>query len=188
MNSAPQAPRRTDTLFIWLFAGAIALLAGYKLLFQDPKPAPVAPKPIEQPAAPPPPAEPPQQPTDLAGLPPDNMPNAAAEQPLDDKVYTYVEQMPQPPGGMEGLLQYFTRHVKYPAAALREQVEGKVFVNFIVRPDGHISDVQVTKGIGAGCDEEALRVVSQMPPWQPGKQNGRVVSVSYTVPITFTVQ
>lgn len=107
---------------------------------------------------------------------------------IDTKVYNYVEQMPEPPGGMGALLQYIGKNIKYPAMALRNQVEGKVFVNFVVGPDGSISDVKVQKGIGAGCDEEAARVIKGLPKWTPGKQNGRAVSVSFTVPVTFAIK
>ncbi|WP_279387751.1 energy transducer TonB [Hymenobacter edaphi] len=123
---------------------------------------------------------------DLSGL--DEGKGEAVAEVVEQKVYTYVEQMPTPPGGMEGLMQYLGKNIKYPALALRNQVEGKVFVNFVVGPDGQISNVTVTKGIGAGCDEEAVRVISKMPAWAPGKQNGRAVSVSYTVPVTFTIK
>jgi len=107
---------------------------------------------------------------------------------IDTKVYNYVEQMPEPPGGMGALLQYIGKNIKYPAMALRNQVEGKVFVNFVVGPDGTISGVKIQKGIGAGCDEEAMRVIKGLPKWTPGKQNGRAVSVSFTVPVTFAIK
>lgn len=107
---------------------------------------------------------------------------------IENKVYTYVEQMPEPPGGMSALLQYIGKNIKYPPMALRNQVEGKVFVNFVIGPDGSISDVKVQKGIGSGCDEEAARVIKGLPKWTPGKQNGRAVSVSYAVPVTFAIR
>ncbi|RTQ53684.1 TonB family protein [Hymenobacter gummosus] len=110
------------------------------------------------------------------------------EEVVESKVYTYVEQMPQPIGGMDYLTQYINASLRYPAEAVQKQVEGKVFVNFVVGPQGQISNAKVTKGIGAGCDEEAVRVISQMPAWAPGKQNGRAVSVSYTLPVTFSLQ
>ena len=107
---------------------------------------------------------------------------------VTNTVYTYVEQMPQFPGGMQTLMQYITASLRYPALAVHNRVEGKVFVNFIVRPSGQITSVVVTKGLGAGCDEEAVRVIGQMPAWEPGKQNGRTVSVSYTVPVPFDLK
>jgi TonB family protein len=102
-------------------------------------------------------------------------------------VYTYVEQMPQPPGGLEGLKQYLAQNLHYSNAARQQQVEGKVFVQFVVGRDGQLTDLQVTKGLGAGCDEEALRVVGRMPAWTPGRQQGRLVSVRYTLPVVFTL-
>ncbi|MCB2409469.1 energy transducer TonB [Hymenobacter lucidus] len=125
-------------------------------------------------------------PADLSGL--EGEGNKVVEEVVENKVYTYVEQMPTPPGGMEGLLSYLGKTIKYPALALRNQVEGKVFISFVVGPTGGITDVKVTKGIGAGCDEEAVRVIKAMPAWTPGKQNGRPVSVSYTVPVTFAIK
>lgn len=123
---------------------------------------------------------------DLSGLGEESSTVPAEIEP--DKVYTYVEQMPQPPGGMAGLMQYINKNLRYPAAARRSAVEGKVFVRFVVRPDGRLNDFEVIKGLGAGCDEEAVRIFRQMPAWAPGKQNGRLVSVSFTVPVTFVLQ
>ncbi|MBC6991392.1 energy transducer TonB [Hymenobacter jejuensis] len=126
-------------------------------------------------------------PADLNGLESGDG-NKVVEEVVENKVYTYVEQMPTPPGGMEALLQYIGKNIKYPAMALRNQVEGKVFVAFVVGPDGAISNVTVQKGIGGGCDEEAVRVIKGLPRWTPGKQNGRAVSVSFTVPVTFAIK
>jgi protein TonB len=75
--------------------------------------------------------------------------------------------------------------MKYPAQARRMGVEGKVFVQFVIGKDGAISDVKVLKGIGAGCDEEAIRVVQSSPSWNPGKQRGKAVKQRYTLPIIF---
>jgi protein TonB len=75
--------------------------------------------------------------------------------------------------------------MKYPAQARRMGVEGKVFVQFVIGKDGAISDVKVIKGIGAGCDEEAIRVVQSSPSWNPGKQRGKAVKQRYTLPIIF---
>ncbi|WBO84352.1 TonB family protein [Hymenobacter yonginensis] len=103
------------------------------------------------------------------------------------KAYTFVEQMPVFPGGMDSLRAYIQQHVKYPAQALREKVEGRVFVRFVVDTKGLVREVQVQKGIGAGCDEEAVRVVRSLPRFEPGKQNGQQVPVYYTVPVVFNV-
>ncbi|WP_231569790.1 energy transducer TonB [Hymenobacter sp. APR13] len=125
-------------------------------------------------------------PIDLNGL--EGEGNKVVEEVVEQKVYQYVEQMPVFPGGQEALLQYIGKNIKYPALALRNQVEGKVFIAFVVGPDGQVSDVKVQKGIGAGCDEEASRVIKTLPKFAPGKQNGRAVSVSYTVPVTFAIK
>ena len=112
------------------------------------------------------------------------------EEVVENKVYTYVEQMPQLPGGggngaIVGAIQ---KAVKYPALALRNQVEGRIFVSFTVNAQGDVSDVKVVKGLGSGLDEETIRAVKTLPKFIPGKQNGRAVSVSFTVPITFKIQ
>jgi protein TonB len=75
--------------------------------------------------------------------------------------------------------------MKYPAQARRMGVEGKVFVQFVIGKDGSINDVKIIKGIGAGCDEEAARVMQSAPPWNPGKQRGKAVKQRYTLPIIF---
>jgi TonB family protein len=103
----------------------------------------------------------------------------------EDKVYTYVEQMPEPPGGPQGLDDYLRDNVKYPAEARYNNVAGKVLVTFVVGTDGQVRDARVEQGIGAGCDKEAVQVISRMPAWTPGRQNGQPVSVQYTVPVTF---
>ncbi len=97
-------------------------------------------------------------------------------------VYFYVEQMPK--AGYD-YQQYLNEHIKYPEAARASNVEGRVIVRFIVNEDGSISDCTVMRGIGSGCDEEALRVVKSFPAWSPGRQAGKPVSVYYTLPIVF---
>ncbi|RIY13056.1 energy transducer TonB [Hymenobacter rubripertinctus] len=126
-------------------------------------------------------------PADLAGLEPGEG-TKAVEEVVTNKPYTYVEQMPVFPGGQEALLQYIAKNIKYPAMALRNQVEGRVFIKFVVGPDGTVTNVEVQKGIGAGCDEESMRVIKSLPRFTPGKQNGRAVSVYYTVPVTFAIK
>jgi protein TonB len=105
----------------------------------------------------------------------------------DNTVYTYVEQMPAFPGGDDALNAYLSKNINYPQIAQDNDVQGRVIVEFIVGPDGKIRDAHVSKGIGFGCDEEALRVVKTMPAWTPGKQNGRPVNVNYRVPVKFTL-
>jgi TonB family protein len=100
-------------------------------------------------------------------------------------VYQVVEIQPQPAGGMEGLMQYIGENIRYPQEARNKGVEGKVFIQFVVDTDGSISDVEVLKGIGYGCDEEAVRVLKAMPAWKPGMQKGEPVNVRMSMPINF---
>ncbi|MCC3157850.1 energy transducer TonB [Hymenobacter sp. 15J16-1T3B] len=103
------------------------------------------------------------------------------------KVYTYVEQMPQPTGGMDALKQYLRQTLQYPPEALQQRIEGRVFVNFVVNVAGGIEQAKVLQNPDPRLGAEALRVVSQMPAWEPGRQNGRPVSVLYTLPVTFSL-
>ncbi len=103
-------------------------------------------------------------------------------------VFTVVEQNPEFPGGLSELGKYLGRNIRYPSAAQRANVQGKVFVQFVVGKDGDIRDPKILKGIGFGCDEEALRVTLNMPKWNPGKQNGKEVAVQYNLPISFVLE
>lgn len=102
-----------------------------------------------------------------------------------DEIFTVVEETAAPKGGMPAFYKYIGEKMKYPAQARRMGVEGKVFVQFVIGKDGSITDVKVIKGIGAGCDEEAARVMQGAPPWNPGKQRGKAVKQRYTLPIQF---
>lgn len=110
-----------------------------------------------------------------------------AEEPKEevDEVFTIVEESAGPKGGWSVWNKYLVDKVKYPAQARRMGVEGKVFVEFVVGKDGSITEAKVIKGIGAGCDEEALRVVQAAPAWTPGKQRGKPVRQKMVLPITF---
>lgn len=103
--------------------------------------------------------------------------------PEPDPEFTFVEQEPQPPGG--DLQSYFAKNIKYPQKAINQDIEGKVFVTFVVTSSGEVDDVKLLKGIGYGCDEEAIRVVKAMPKWTPGKNGGREVKVRMNIPIVF---
>lgn len=102
-----------------------------------------------------------------------------------DQIFLVVEETATPKGGMGAFYKYVGDKMKYPAQARRMGIEGKVFVEFVINRDGSITDVKAIKGIGAGCDEEAVRVVQSAPPWNPGKQRGKPVRQRYVVPITF---
>ena len=106
----------------------------------------------------------------------------------DDKVYEKVEVMPEFPGGDQAMMDFVATNVKYPKEAMDKEISGRVLVSFIVEKDGSITDAKVVKGIGGGCDEEAVRVVNAMPKWKPGKQKGKPVRVSFMMPFTFKLQ
>ncbi len=104
------------------------------------------------------------------------------------EVLNVVESMPSFPGGMGALMKYLAENIKYPPLAKESGIQGRVFINFIVEPDGSITNARILRGIGGGCDEEAMRVVQNMPNWTPGKQRGKPVRVSYNLPLKFTLQ
>lgn len=104
-----------------------------------------------------------------------------------EKVYTTVTQQAEFPGGMEALYKYLAKNIHYPEAARNKNVQGKVFLTFIVEKNGSLSDIKVVKGVGSGCDEESVRVIKASPKWHPGKEKGKVVRQSYTIPISFTL-
>jgi TonB family protein len=105
----------------------------------------------------------------------------------DASIFTVVEQMPEFPGGAGEMMKYIQRNIHYPEKERDAGVEGKCFIKFVVEQDGSISNVEVLKGIlnGQGCDQEALRVIKNMPNWTPGTQNGKLVRVYFNVPISF---
>jgi TonB family protein len=105
-----------------------------------------------------------------------------------EKTYTYVDQMPVFPGGDEGLYSFISKNIVYPDVAKRAAVEGKIYVQFVVDKDGSVTDVKVQKGIGGGCDEEAVRVVKLMPKWIPGKNKGELVKTRISIPIMFALK
>lgn len=104
------------------------------------------------------------------------------------QIFTIVEQMPEFPGGEEKLFEYLGKNIKYPSMARENGITGTVYVTFVVEGSGEISDVKKLRGIGGGCDEEAMRVVKAMPSWKAGKQNGKSVRVQYNLPIKFTLR
>ena len=102
-----------------------------------------------------------------------------------DKPLVYAEVMPEYPGGQAAINRFINKRLTYPREALERQIEGRVVVQFVVNPDGTLSSVKVVQGIGAGCDEEALRVVRSMGRWKPGELNGQKVPVYQSIPILF---
>ena len=102
--------------------------------------------------------------------------------------FLVVEEMPEFPGGQAAMLKYIGKHLRYPASARNQGVSGVVYVSFVISPEGQVTKVEVLKGIDAACDQEAARVISQMPAWKPGRQSGRNVPVRYSLPIRFAMQ
>lgn len=115
-------------------------------------------------------------------------PEIEEEEIVEEEVFLSVEENPEFPGGTAKLLEYVRKNLKYPMMARESDIQGRVFVGFVVEKDGSISNVQVIRGIGGGCDEEAVRVVQSMPKFKPGKQRGNPVRVQYTLPIVFKLQ
>ena len=106
----------------------------------------------------------------------------------ENKVFEYVEQMPSFPGGMAALMQYLSKNIKYPPVAEEMNIQGRVICTFVVERDGSVSDIRIAKSVDPSLDKEAVRVVSAMPRWIPGRQNGQMVRVKYTLPVTFRLQ
>lgn len=106
----------------------------------------------------------------------------------NDQVFLIVESMPEFPGGDLALRRFIAQSIKYPVSAQEKGIQGKVFVNFVVEKDGSVGSAKIARGVDPALDKEALRVVSSLPKWTPGKQKGVAVRVSYTIPINFVLQ
>lgn len=121
-----------------------------------------------------------------------DIPNTKAETVNKDNpenpVFLAVEDVPEFVGGESAMLEFIKNTIKYPDEAKKEGIQGRVFISFIVEKDGQISNVEVLRGIGGGCDEEAMRVVKSMPNWTPGQQRGNPVRVQFRMPIKFALQ
>lgn len=99
-----------------------------------------------------------------------------------------VQQMPEFPGGEDELIRYLGQHIRYPERAREQGTQGRVVVGFVVDREGRISNLSLKRGIGNGCDEEAMRVIGSMPVWKPGKMNGHPVAVFFELPIMFSLE
>ncbi|MEI7595793.1 MAG: TonB family protein [Bacteroidota bacterium] len=117
-----------------------------------------------------------------------NQNTTIADEAVAAEVFTVVEQMPEFPGGQEDLYKYLGENIKYPEIAKQSGISGRVFVSFVVEPNGSVSNIKILRGIGGGCDEEAVRVIKGMPKWKSGKQNGKPVRVSFNLPVNFQLQ
>ena len=103
----------------------------------------------------------------------------------DASIYKAVDVMPEFPGGQDAMIAYLTKNLRYPDAAMKNGIQGKVYVSFVVTKTGDISNVQVSQSLHPLCDAEAVRVVKAMPKWIPGKQKGQNVNVVFSLPIAF---
>lgn len=110
---------------------------------------------------------------------------STAQTKKNDMVFDVVEVMPQFPGGQIAMLKYIMENIKYPEQAMKEGIQGRVAVRFIVEKDGSISDVKPILSVHPLLNKEAVRVVESMPKWSPGKQNGKPVRVRFNVPVMF---
>ncbi|WP_297101523.1 energy transducer TonB [uncultured Draconibacterium sp.] len=113
---------------------------------------------------------------------------AEEEEEEEAQVFFIVEDMPEFPGGDLALRKYIANAIKYPVIAQENGIQGKVYVTFVVSKTGKVTDAKIARGVDPSLDKEALRVVNALPAWKPGKQRGKPVNVSYTVPINFVLQ
>ncbi|MCR9016822.1 energy transducer TonB [Aquiflexum gelatinilyticum] len=104
-----------------------------------------------------------------------------------DEVFDMVDEFPQFPGGIEAWGNFMKDNLKYPASAKDKGIEGTVYITFIINKDGSVSDAEILRGIGGGCDEEALRVVKASPNWNPGKKDGKIVRSRMRLPVQYAL-
>ncbi len=114
-----------------------------------------------------------------------NVENVVVEVPQEEEIFQVVEKMPEFPGGMQELMKWLGKNIKYPSICQENGVQGRVIVQFVVNRDGSIVDPQVMKSVDPYLDKEALRVVKAMPKWAPGEQRGKAVRVKFTLPVMF---
>lgn len=99
-----------------------------------------------------------------------------------------TDVMPEYPGGSDAMTSFIKKNIKYPEIARDNDIKGKVYIEFVINTEGYVTNVQIKKGIGGGCDEEAVRIIKKMPQWKPGIQNGKPVNVKILLPILFSLQ
>lgn len=121
----------------------------------------------------------------ITNVPNDEDTDVKVNHPSNDSIFQIVEVMPEFPGGVDKMVDYLSNNIKYPEEAKEKGISGRVFINFVIEKDGSVNEAKVMRGIGGGCDEEALRVVKAMPKWKPGMMKGKPVRVSYMLPINF---
>ena len=108
--------------------------------------------------------------------------------PIDQEIFTAVEHEPEFKGGITAFYNFLRNNMHYPEKAKRNNIQGKVFISFVVEKDGSLTNIKVSKGASEDLDAEALRVIKASPNWNPGTQNGKPVRVAYTMPLSFSLQ
>ena len=118
----------------------------------------------------------------------EDLKQVVTEAPVEEEVFDMVEQAPQFPGGQAELMSWLGKNIRYPVIAQENGIQGRVICQFVVGSDGSVRDIKVMRGVDPSLDKEAIRVIQSMPKWIPGRQNGKAVSVRYTLPVTFKLQ
>ena len=118
----------------------------------------------------------------------EDLKQVVTEAPVEEEVFDMVEQAPQFPGGPAELMAWLGKNIRYPVIAQENGIQGRVICQFVVGSDGSVRDVKVMRGVDPSLDKEAIRVIQSMPKWIPGRQNGKAVSVRYTLPVMFRLQ
>ncbi len=111
-----------------------------------------------------------------------------AEQVQEDTIFEFLEEMPEFPGGPAAMMKWLGDHVRYPAIAAENNIQGRVMVSFVVETDGSVSNVKVVRGVDPSLDKEAVRLIESMPKWKPGMQTGKPVRCRYNIPVTFKLR
>ncbi len=107
---------------------------------------------------------------------------------VEEEIFLVVEEDAEFPGGLEALSKYLSENIKYPQLAKENNIEGRVFVSFVVEKDGRVGNIKILRDIGGGCGAEAVRVVKSMPRWKPGKQRGKPVRSQFNLPVNFSLK
>ena len=118
----------------------------------------------------------------------EDLKQVVTEAPVEEEVFDMVEQAPQFPGGQAELMSWLGKNIRYPVIAQENGIQGRVICQFVVGSDGSVRDIKVVRSLDPSCDKEAVRVIQSMPKWIPGRQNGKAVSVRYTLPVMFRLQ
>ena len=118
----------------------------------------------------------------------EDLKQVVTEAPVEEEVFDMVEQAPQFPGGQAELMSWLGKNIRYPVIAQENGIQGRVVCQFVVGSDGSVRDIKVVRSLDPSCDKEAVRVIQSMPKWIPGRQNGKAVSVRYTLPVMFRLQ